>query len=323
MKQVVIVVPKGEVNLGTVTGSLEVLRSANAYWKKTERNPRLEISVAGTMKRIKLTAGTFSIHPKNITEIKKADLIIIPAVFYTDDLAKENKELISWILKQYGKGAEIATMCSGAFLLAATGLLDGKTCSTHWAWATDFKRMFPNVNLLEGKLITSENGIYTNGGAYSFLNLMVYLVEKYFNRDTAIYCSKVFQIDMDRTSQLPFSIFETQKQHGDELISRAQMFIEEHFDEKISFSELASTLAASRRNFDRRFYKATNNTPLQYQHRVQVEFAKSNLEKSKKNIFEVMCEVGYSDDKAFRELFRKMTGLSPLEYRSKYNNVSF
>ena len=152
------------------------------------------------------------------------------------------------------------------------------------------------------------------------MNLMVYLVEKYFNRDTAIYCSKVFQIDMDRTSQLPFSIFETQKHHGDELISRAQMFIEEHFDEKISFSELASMLAASRRNFDRRFYKATNNTPLQYQHRVQVEFAKSNLEKSKKNIFEVMCEVGYSDDKAFRELFKKMTGLSPFEYRSKFNS---
>jgi hypothetical protein len=100
MKHVVIVVPKGEVNLGTVTGSLEILRSANAYWKKNEGNNRIEITVAGAMKKTQLSAGIFSIHPKNIVEIKKADLPIIPAIFYTDDLAKKNKELISCLINQ-------------------------------------------------------------------------------------------------------------------------------------------------------------------------------------------------------------------------------
>ena len=179
--------------------------------------------------------------------------------------------------------------------------------------------LFPNINLQTDKLITVEQGIYTNGGAYSFLNLILFLVEKYFDRQTAIYCSKVFQIDIDRTSQSPFFIFQAQKNHGDELVCQAQTYIEENLSEKISFEELASKLAISRRNFDRRFIKATGNTPVEYLQRVKVEVAKKTLEKGRKSIFEVMNEVGYSDDKAFREVFKKITGLSPLDYRAKYN----
>src|SRR5690606_33837629 len=102
---------------------------------------------------------------------------------------------------------------------------------------------------------------------------------------------------------------------------KAQTYIEENLSEKISFAELASKLAISRRNFDRRFIKATGNTPVEYLQRVKVEVAKSILEKGRKSIFEVMYEVGYSDDKAFREVFKKITGLSPLDYRAKYNKV--
>ena len=216
-------------------------------------------------------------------------------------------------------GAEIASICTGAFLLAATGLLDGKTCSTHWSAATDFRRMFPEVCLQTDRLITAGQGIYTNGGAYSFLNLILFLVEKYFDRQTSILCSKVFQIDIDRISQSPFFIFQSQKNHGDDLICQAQSYIEENLSERISFEELASRLAISRRNFDRRFIKATGNTPVEYLQRVKVEVAKSSLEKGRKSIFEVMNEVGYSDDKAFREVFKKIAGLSPLDYKSKYN----
>jgi len=319
MKQVTIVVPKGKANLSSITGSFQILTSANRYWQRMGNKPMMEVRIAGFMSELKLDAGFFSIHPVNINELKKTDLLIIPAVSYDDSLIKENEALISWIRDQYKTGAEIATMCSGAFLLAATGLLEGRTCSTHWNLADNFRRLFPNINLLADKLITAEKGIYTNGGAYSFLNLMLFLVEKYFDRQTAIFCSKTFQIDMDRTSQSPFSIFETQKNHGDELVCRAQTYIEENLTEKISFEELASKLAISRRNFDRRFIKATSNTPVEYLQRVKVEVAKKTLEKGRKSIFEVMNDVGYSDDKAFREVFKKITGLSPLDYRAKYN----
>src|SRR5450755_2091678 len=310
MKQVTIVVPKGHANLSR----------ANAYWQKMGKKPMMEIRIAGFETELQWDAGFFSVYPADIKEIKTTDLLIIPSLSYDyDNVIKKNKELIIWIREQYKMGAEIASICTGAFLLAATGLMEGKTCSTHWNAANDFKRMFPNIDLQTDKLITAAQGIYTNGGAYSFLNLILFLVEKYFDRQTAILCSKVFQIDIDRTSQSPFFIFQTQKNHGDELVCKAQTYIEENLSEKISFEELATKLAVSRRNFDRRFIKATGNTPVEYLQRVKVEVAKKTLEKGRKSIFEVMDEVGYSDDKAFREVFKKIAGLSPLEYRAKYN----
>src|SRR5450432_4527966 len=319
MKLVTIVVPKGKTNVSCITGSFNILNSANEHWKKIGNRPMMEITIAGFVTELKLDTGFFSIHPVNISETDKPDLVIIPAISYDDNLAKENAELIAWIRDQYKAGAEIATMCSGVFLLAYTGLLEGRNCSTHWNVADNFRRLFPNVNLLSDKLITAEKGIYTNGGAYSFLNLILFLVEKYFDRETAIYCSKIFQIDIERTSQSPFHIFQVQKNHGDDLVCQAQTYIEKNLSEKISFEELASKLAISRRNFDRRFIKATGNTPVEYLQRVKVEAAKSTLEKGRKSIFEVMYEVCYSDDKAFREVFRKITGMAPLEYKWKYN----
>lgn len=320
MKQVTIVVPKGDINLSSVTGTFEILSRANDYWRRMGNKPMLEIRIAGYVTELKLDLGFFSIHPVNINDITKTDLLIVPSLSHDyDNIIKDNRELTIWIKEQYKSGAEIAGICTGVFLLAASGLLEGKSCSTHWNAADGFKRMFPTVNLQIDKLITVDRGIYTNGGGYSFLNLVLFLVEKYFDRPTAIFCSKIFQIDIDRTSQSPFFIFQTQKNHGDELICQAQTYIEENLSEKISFEELASKLATSRRNFDRRFTKATGNTPVEYLQRVKVEVAKKALENGRKSIFEVMNEVGYSDDKAFREVFKKITGLSPLDYKSRYN----
>jgi transcriptional regulator GlxA family with amidase domain len=320
LKQVTIVVPKGNINLSSITGTFEILSRANEYWRKMGNKPVMEIRIAGLVTELKWGAGFFSVHPADIRKIEKTDLLIIPSVSYDYyEVIKDNEELIEWIREQYKNGAEIASICTGTFLLAATGLLDGKTCSTHWNAAADFRKLFPNITLQTDKLIAVEPGIYTNGGAYSFLNLVLFLVEKYFDRQTAIMCSKVFQIDMDRTSQSPFFIFQAQKNHGDELISEAQSYIEGNLTGKISFEELSSKLAISRRNFDRRFIRATGNTPVEYLQRVKVEVAKRTLEKGRRSIFEVMNEVGYSDDKAFREVFKKITGLSPLNYRERFS----
>jgi transcriptional regulator GlxA family with amidase domain len=320
MKHVTIVIPTGKVNLSSITGSFEILSRANQYWQKMGNDPRMEVSIAGYVRELKLDTGYFSIHPLDIGDIPVTDLLIIPSLSYDyDHVLKDNAVLINWIRDQYKMGAEIASICTGAFLVAATGLLEGRTCSTHWNAASDFRRLFPNINLRIDQLITAQKGIYTNGGAYSFLNLILFLVEKYFDRQTAIYCSKVFQIEIERTSQSPFFIFQAQKEHGDAMVCEAQKHIEENLAEKISFEELASKLAVSRRNFDRRFIRATGNTPVEYLQRVKVEVAKKTLEKGRKTIFEVMNEVGYSDDKAFREVFKKITGLSPLDYKAKYN----
>jgi transcriptional regulator GlxA family with amidase domain len=325
MRHLTILVPEGENNLSSIVGAYKIFTRANAYWKESEnrkgRRDLFKIELAGLSKKIEFYDGLFTVKPHvNISAISKTNLIIIPSLNHNYDKAvKGNQAMIDWIVKQYKAGAEIASICTGAFLLASTGLLDGKICSTHWSAEDNFRTMFPRVDIQTDKLITDENGIYTNGGAYSFLNLIIYLVEKYFDRQTAIFCSKVFQIEMDRQTQSGFIIFKGQKLHGDEVVKKAQAYIETKLDEKISVEHLSSKFSLSRRNFDRRFIKATGNTPLEYFQRVRIESAKKAFETSHKTVNEVMYDVGYADVKAFREVFRKITGMSPLEYRSKYN----
>jgi transcriptional regulator GlxA family with amidase domain len=321
MKHLTILVPDGQNNLSSIVGAYKIFTRANEYWKKAGKRELFKIELAGISKNVEFYNGLFTVKPHtNISTITKTHLIIIPSLNYNyQKTVKENKLLIDWMEKQYKHGAEIASICTGAFLLASSGLLDGKSCSTHWAVADNFRTMFPKVNLQTDKLITDENGIYTNGGAYSFLNLVIYLIEKYYDRQTAIFCSKVFQIEMDRQSQSAFTIFTGQKLHGDEMVKQAQAYIESKVDEKISVEDLSSRFAVGRRNFDRRFIKATGNTPVEYSQRVKIESAKKAFETTRKTINEVMYEVGYSDVKAFREVFRKITGMSPLEYRVKYN----
>ena len=324
MKHITIIAPDGQTNLGTVAciaEAYDILTSANEHFKETSSKDLFTIEIAGTTRQTDLVAGLFSVKPHaHISEIQRTNLIIIPSLGDSFERARKgNIGIVDWLAKHYKNGAEIATMCSGAFMLASAGILDGKNCSTHWNYANEFRTLFPNVNLQTDKLITDENGIYTNGGAYSFLNLVIYLVEKYYDRKTAIFCSKLFQIEMDRQSQSPFIIFEGQKQHGDKMVQEAQAYIESQLTEKISVESLSSRFFIGRRNFDRRFIKATGNTPLEYAQRVKVESAKKSFETTRKTINEVMYEVGYSDLKAFREVFRKFTGLSPLAYRNKYN----
>jgi transcriptional regulator GlxA family with amidase domain len=179
--------------------------------------------------------------------------------------------------------------------------------------------MFPGVHLAIEKIITDEHGVYTSGGALSSMNLVLHIVEKYYNRETAIYIAKVFEIDLDRNSQSAFVIFSGQKNHEDAEIGKAQLFIENNFSDKIIVENLSAKFSIDRRNFDRRFKKATGNSPLEYMQRVKVEAAKKSLETSRKTVSEVMYDVGYTDVKAFREVFKKITGLSPIEYRSKFN----
>jgi transcriptional regulator GlxA family with amidase domain len=321
MKQLTILVPNGYHNLSSVVGSYEVFTKANEYYQTIGKEPVFKIQLAGTSRSVKLYDNLFSIKPQlSIAEVRHTNLIIIPAL-RPDFLQsiKQVEELKTWLLKMAAKGSEIASICTGAFLLASTGLLKDKSCSTHWFAAEIFNKMFPDVNLTIDKIITDEDGVYTNGGAFSFLNLLIYLVEKYYDRKTAVYCSKLFQIDIDRQSQSPFAIFSAQKKHDDDIIKKAQVHMEKNMTGKMSTSVLSEKFSVSRRNFDRRFIRATGNTPLEYLQRVKIEAAKKQFESTRKTVNEVMYDVGYSDIKAFRQIFRRITGLSPLDYRNRFN----
>ena len=308
-------------NLGSIDNPRRAFLTVNEYLKSKNEPPVFKVQVAGSSKGVKLNNGMYTIHPDiEIKNVKKTDLVIIPA--FEGDIKKgveQNKELIPWLIHQYKKGSEIASLCVGAFLLAATGLLEGKSCSTHWRAGNEFKNMFPGIKLVAEKIITDEHGLYTSGGAFSSANLILYLIEKYAGREAAVHCSKTFQVDLDRYSQSPFTIFKGQKDHNDEHIQKAQQFIEQNVQDKITVNQLASMLAIGRRNLERRFKKATSNSVVEYMQRVKVEAAKIRFETSAANVNEVMYNVGYNDPKAFRATFKRFTGLSPVQYRTKYN----
>jgi transcriptional regulator GlxA family with amidase domain len=277
------------------------------------------IQLVGINNETNLYDGAFNIKPHTtIDRISKSDLVIVPAIF--GDFAaevKNNEAVIPWIIKHYKQGAEIASLCTGAFLVAATGLLKGKKCATHWMAFDAFRALYPDVEPLKS-VVHEEDGICSSGGAYSFLNLILHLVEKYVSREMAIQCSKIFEIEIDRYSQASFAIFNGCKMHADEAVIHAQEFIEKNYAEKITVDELANHCSLSRRNFERRFKKATNYSPAEYIQYLKIEAARKQLESSRYHINEVMYAVGYNDNKAFRTTFKKITGLSPLEYRNRF-----
>ncbi len=323
MKKVAILVPESSV-MQAIADPQYCFSAVNRFLTQSGRKPLFDLQLVGSKKEVELNGGQYTVHPdKLLKDVKKADLVFIPALF--GDMAgavKANKLLVPWIVQQYKKGAEVASLCVGAFLLASTGLLNGKKCSTHWGFTNEFREMFPEVDVQDGSIVTEDNGIYSSGGANSYWNLLLHLVEKYTDRETAILVSKYFAIDIDRNSQSAFAIFKGQKEHRDEVIKKAQDYIEQHIEERMNVEELATKVAIGRRSFERRFRLATNNSVLEYIQRIKIEAAKRSFESSRKNINEVMYHVGYTDTKAFRTTFKKITGLTPVEYRNKYNKIA-
>lgn len=320
MKNIAILVLETAV-VEAVADPRYMFTAINEFLKSEGKQPIFNVQLIGLTKEVKLVDGMFSIHTDFLLkDAKKPDLIIIPAISGNlQHAVKINEPFIPWIVEQYKKGAEVASLCLGAFVLASTGLMDGRSCSTHWLFANDFRSMFPQVNLVDNRIVTEQNGLYSSGGANSYWNLLLHLVEKYTSRDMAILASKFFVLDIDRLSQSPFQIFKGQKLHEDDEIVKVQEFIESNYGEKISVDELCNKFNIGRRTFERRFKKATNNSVVEYMQRVKIEAAKRQLENGRKTVSEVMYDVGYTDTKAFRDLFKKITSMSPVDYRNKYN----
>ena len=320
MKNVSILIPETGV-VEAIADPHYLFSAVNQFLMSAGKPALFNVQLVGVSRETRLANSLFSVKADALLEdVRSTDLIFIPAISGNIEQAIEkNSRLLPWIVNHYKQGAEVASLCIGAFLLASTGLLNGKKCSTQLYSGNEFRRMFPDVELVDGSIITEESGIYSSGGANSYWNLLLYLVEKYTDRDTAILASKYFAVDIDRESQASFMMFKGQKDHEDKEILKAQEFIEDNYQEKITVDQLADKFMMGRRSFERRFKKATNNTVVEYIQRVKIEAAKRSFESSRKNINEVMFDVGYTDTKAFREVFKKITGLTPIEYRNKYN----
>ncbi|HET6528712.1 MAG TPA: helix-turn-helix domain-containing protein [Balneolaceae bacterium] len=320
MKKISLLVYEDAV-LSAISGPLDILITTNQFLKEMGGQAAFQLElVSEKLKNIQLHQPAQFICHKTLPEVEETDLVIAPAFNGEANVVLEkNRALVEWIKTMHGRGAEIASLCFGSYFLGEAGLLAGKSCTSHWMTVDNMQQKYPEAKVLPDVVITDQEGIYTSGGAFSSLNLILYLVEKFCGREVGIQISKTFSIDMDRVSQAHFAVFQGQRGHEDEEIIKAQTFIEQNYHDEISVEQVAEQSHMSKRNFIRRFKKATQNTPLQYLQRVKVEAAKKSLEKGGQSISSLMYDVGYNDAKTFRTVFKRITGLTPQDYRSKYS----
>lgn len=322
--QVSVFVPEYGV-IEAITPPFRSFNTANEFLATFGKKPVFQVEYVGLNQYVPANSGEYTIKTDRLLkDLAHTDLLIIPPTFGDIDKGlQDNADAIPHFKKLYNNGASLASLCVGAFLLAETGLLNGKKCSTHWAHVEEFREKYPEVEVADGAIITEHDNIYSSGGASSLWNLILYLIEKYSDRETAVMISKYFALDIGRDSQSQFAIFRGQRTHEDAEIQQVQDYIEAHYEEKITVEDLANLISTSRRTFERRFKAATNNTPIEYTQRVRIEAAKKFFEASRKNVSEIMYATGYTDTKAFRDIFKKITGLTPIEYRNKFAKVGY
>lgn len=310
MKNIAILVPKSSV-IQAIADPQYMFSAVNQFFIQAGQSAPFNVALIGEEKIIDLNDGMYSIHTDYLlSDDFVPELIIVPALFGDmENAIQQNESMKKWIQEKYAEGSEVASLCVGAFLLASTGLLKDKKCSTHWGFKDEFMCMFPEVELVEGEIVTEDSGIYSSGGAHSYWNLLLHILEKKTNRETAILTAKYFAIDIDRSSQAAFTIFKGQKKHEDIDVLKVQAYIEGNYSEKITIDFLAEHFGVGRRSLERRFKLATNNSILEYIQRSKIEYAKRCFESSYAHVNDVMFEVGYSDAKAFRQLFKKVNGV--------------
>jgi transcriptional regulator GlxA family with amidase domain len=322
MKHVSILALKN-ANYASIVDTRSVFEKANAFYKERYNREYFSIQIIGEEPEITIERGLVTIKPDaTVAANIECDLIIIPAI--RGDLLSSNhlnRYFVDWIIRKYKHNCEIASLCTGAFLLAFTGLLKDKKCTTHWSYANEFRFYFPDVTLVDEKMIVEHNGLYSSGGSNAYWNLLLFLVEKYIDREIAILVAKHFVVNLDRVTQTPFIVFSGLRNHEDNEILEAQNFIESNYMEKVTVETLAERFHLTRRTFERRFKKATHCTVLEYLQKVRIEASKKALEAGRKPVDEIMTDVGYADSQTFRELFKEVTGLTPLQYKDRYSKL--
>ncbi|WP_316811101.1 GlxA family transcriptional regulator [Pedobacter heparinus] len=319
MTQVALLLPN-KYRLLSVAAILDVFDTVNSYYEANGEEALFNLSILYAANSNN-DVPVFNRHkPRPLHSAGPQDLILIPA-FGTADLPvaiEENLEFLPWLIQQHENGVELASFCTGAFLLGASGLLDGKSATTHIHASTVFAASYPDVYLRPNEVVTYDHGIYTSGGATSTFHLLLRLIHNYGNREIAVRIAKVFAIDMNRGQQSYFGTFIPSRDHGDDLVFKTQLCIENSYDKATTIEDILQQIPASRRNIERRFKQATGNTLIEYLQKTRIEKAKKLLEQTNQSILEVMLNSGYNDQKAFRQLFKKSSGMTPKDYRDKF-----
>ncbi len=308
----------------SIIGPLEMIRTINGLHTEQEMRPFFDIKLLGIHhKHVHLDSNISFYCDHLIEEDIDLDIILVPAI-YGRDMDKILDKLVpaqKWLVDQHRKGVKIAGMCTGTALIAAAGLLDGSSATSHWMAQNYLKEKYPKVAFMPDEIVIDKGSIITSGGAFSSLYLILYLVNKFLGKAYTIKLSKIFSIDMDRSSQSYFvddHIYLRMTHQDIEIKESQELIIKNYNSPNLNLEFLANKIPTSKRNYIRRFKKATNTTPIKYIQQIKINFAKKALETSNKSLNEIMYDVGYQDSKSFRVLFKKITGLTPTDYRKKF-----
>lgn len=257
----------------------------------------------------------------SIDGVHDLDLIIVPSGGYRESLLRGYPErLKTWLATQHQKGVPVAGICTGVFLLAESGILQGRRATTHWAFADVFRLLHPTVVFTPEKIITQDQDVYCSGGGSAGLDLTLMLIERYFGHERARLLSRMFLLERGRDDQNPYMDSRFEKNHKDPDILKAQTFIETRISQDLFVEDVASHVGMSLRNFKRRFKAATGESPLAYLQKLRMEKAKLILEHDDVSIDALAQQVGYEDLGFFRKLFARHTGVNPRDYRRRFRN---
>ena len=322
MKEVTILFLDGTF-ASTAIGPMEVFRHAGTLWNLLtggRQVPRFRVTTASANGRAVRCDGPIYIKPMAaLKDIRKADLIFIPTTgLRIDDVAEYHAPVVSWLRRWHKRGAAIASVCTGVGLVAATGLLDGKRATTHWALAERLREKYPKVKWMPELMVTEDRGFYCGGGVHAALDLSLYLVEKFCGHEVAMQSAKALLIDTPRAWQAGFAIVPLKTEHSDESISAAQEWLHQNFHHNFALEDPARRVGMSLRNFVRRFKQATGDSPLIYLQKLRVAAAKRLLERDHRTVQEISDAVGYQDVAYFRGLFQRHAGISPSAYRRSF-----
>jgi len=309
----------------TAIGPMEVFRHSGVLWNcltGTQPIARFRVTTASVDGHPVRCDGSVHIKPETaLSDIRKIDLIFVSTTgLSVDDVVEHYAPVVPWLQRWHKRGCAIASVCSGVELVAATGLLDGKRSTTHWAMADRFREKYPKVKWMPELMVTEDRGFYCGGGVHAALDLSLYLVEKFCGHDVAVQSAKALLIETPRAWQAGFAIVPLKTEHNDDSISTAQEWLHENFHRSFPLDALARRVGMSLRNFVRRFKKATGDSPLMYLQKLRVAAAKRLLESDRRAVQEISNAVGYQDTAFFRQLFERHTGGSPSAYRQRFGS---
>jgi transcriptional regulator GlxA family with amidase domain len=263
-----------------------------------------------------------------VAEIEGTDIIIVPSILLRADgwTTGRYPDLVEWLTAMHRHGAVLCSACSGVFLLAETGLFDGKECTVHFGYAPQFSATYPGIPIHPERVLMisgDREELVTSGASMTWHDLVLYLIARYAGATAAQTVARMFALQWHQDGLAPYMVFEGRADHGDADISAAQEWLKTHFSVASPVEEIMKLSNMPERTFKRRFTNATGLSPIAYIQRLRIEDAKRRLERTLTPIDEISWQVGYEDAAFFRRLFKRTTGLTPGAYRRRFRIPDF